>query len=301
MNFQDKLFLQNENIDYNIVVNKLQDYILNEEKIETAIKNKIVTSKNNKNDNNGKSNYKNKKQDEILNDESNKVLQNKTDKTDKPNKTESLFFPLEKDSLFWCFYIMKNGEANYEMIDFKNLIIEKKNKIQYVEKLRKEKQLLKTYKFATLTHIENQLANEQQIDVNTFLTLCVLENLNVFYINKNTYFELLMNDTSAIHLIKKSFTNGNGTGNRNGNRNKNNTYCANFGYKIENKEGEEITNYKNEFYKIDNIDKPIKSISAYKVQELTDFCNKLSIETINNETKKHKNKNELYESLIQYF
>lgn len=296
MNFQDKLFSQNENIDYNIVVNKLQDYMLNEDKIETAIKNKIISSKNDK------SNYKNKKSDENLNDEPNKVLQ---DNPDKPVKTESLFFPMEKDSLFWCFYIMKNGEAKYEMIDFKNLIVEKKIKIEYVEKLRKEKQLLKTYKFATLTHIENQLANEQQIDVNTFLTLCVLENLNVFYINKNTYFELLMNDTSAIHLIKKSFNNGNGNGNvngnRNGNRNRNNTYTANYGYKIENKEGEEITNYKNEFYKIDNIDKPIKSISAYKVQELTDFCNKLSIETINNETKKHKNKNELYESLIQYF
>ena len=285
MNFQDKLFSQNENIDYNIVVNKLQDYMLNEDKIETAIKNKIISSKNDK------SNYKNKKSDEKLNDEPNKVLQ------DKPYKTESLFFPLEKDSLFWCFYIMKNGEAKYEMIDFKNLIVEKKIKIEYVEKLRKEKQLLKTYKFATLTHIENQLANEPQIDINTFFTLCVLENLNVFYINKNTYFELLMNDTSAIHLIKKSYTNGNG----NGNRNRNNTYTANYGYKIENKEGEEIINYKNEFYKIDNIDKPIKSISAYKVQELTDFCNKLSIETINNETKKHKNKNELYESLIQYF
>jgi hypothetical protein len=293
MNFQDKLFSQNENIDYNIVVNKLQDYMLNEDKIETAIKNKIISSKNDK------SNYKNKKSDEKLNEEPNKVLQ------DKPDKTESLFFPMEKDSLFWCFYIMKNGEAKYEMIDFKNLIVEKKIKIEYVEKLRKEKQLLKTYKFATLTHIENQLANEQQIDINTFFTLCVLENLNVFYINKNTYFELLMNDTSAIHLIKKSFNNGNVNGNRNGNgngnRNRNNTYTANYGYKIENKEGEEITNYKNEFYKIDNIDKPIKSISAYKVQELTDFCNKLSIETINNETKKHKNKNELYESLIQYF
>ena len=292
MNFQDKLFSQNENIDYNIVVNKLQDYMLNEDKIETAIKNKIISSKNDKNDKNDKINYKNKKSDEILNHEPNKVLQ---DKPDKPYKTESLFFPIEKDSLFWCFYIMKNGEAKYEMIDFKNLIVEKKIKIEYVEKLRKEKQLLKTYKFATLTHIENQLANEPQIDINTFFTLCVLENLNVFYINKNTYFELLMNDTSAIHLIKKSYTNGNG------NRNRNNTYTANYGYKIENKEGEEITNYKNEFYKIDNIDKPIKSISAYKVQELTDFCNKLSIETINNETKKHKNKNELYESLIQYF
>jgi hypothetical protein len=289
MNFQDKLFLQNENIDYNIVVNKLQDYMLNEDKIETAIKNKIIDTKNDKNkhNNNIKSTNKFNNKDINLNIEPNKVLQSNFD------KNNALFFPREKDSLFWCFYIMKNGETNYEMIDFKNLIVEKKIKIEYVEKLRKEKQLLKTYKFATLTHIENQLANEQRIDMNTFLTLCVLENLNVFYISKNTYFELLMNDTCNIHLIKKSFTNGD--------RNRNNTYTANYGYKIDNKESEEITKYKNEFYKIDNIDKPIKSISAYKVQELIDFCNKLSIETINNETKKQKNKNELYESLIQYF
>ena len=301
MNFQDKLFLQNEDINYNIVVNKLQDYMLNENKIENSIKNKIMNNKSykykidkyktdketqfidtNTNTNKNK-NIKNTDKKEnnaiILNDESNKNLQ---------STTNSLFFPSEKDSLFWCFYIMKNGEASYEMIDFKNLIIEKKIKIEYVEKLRKEKQLLKTYKFATLTHIENQLANEQRIDINTFLTLCVLENLNIFYISKNTYFELLMNDTSVIHLIKKGFVNGN-------------NYVTNFGYKTDNKESEEMTKYKNEFYKIDNIDKPIKSISTYKVQELIDFCNKLSIETANNQTKKNKNKNELYESLIQYF
>ena len=288
MNFQDKLFLQNENTNYNIVVNKLQDYMLNEDKIENSIKNKITHKRpdNNKYNNEKDNVYMNKKQgknyDKIINDESNKTLQSKSE------KTEEIFFPLEKDNLFWCFYIMKNGKASYEMNDFKNLIVEKKIKIEYVEKLRKEKQLLKTYKFATLTHIENQLANEQRIDMNTFLTLCVLENLNVFYISKNTYHELLMNDTSVIHLIKKGFSNSN-------------KYGANFGYKIENKESEEITKYKNEFYKIDNIDKPIKSISSYKVQELIDFCSKLSIQTVNNETKKHKNKNDLYESLIQYF
>ena len=284
MNFQDKLFLQNEDINYNIVVNKLQDYMLNENKIETSIKNKIINNRTDKNNynNDKKTNNKINNKETKLNDESNKCLQI------KPEKNESIFFPVEKDSLFWCFYIMKYGEASYEMIDFKNLIVEKKIKIEYVEKLRKEKQLLKTYKFATLTHIENQLANEQRIDINTFLTLCVLENLNVFYISKNTYYELLMNDTTVIHLIKKGFVNGN-------------KYVANFGYKIDNKDSEELTKYKNEFYKIDNIDKPIKSISAYKVQELIDFCIKLSIEYVNNETNKNKNKNELYESLIQYF
>ena len=288
MNFQDKLFLQNENTNYNIVVNKLQDYMLNEDKIENSIKNKIIHKRpdNNKYNNEKDNVYMNKKQDKNYE----KNYEKNYDKiiNDESNKTEEIFFPLEKDNLFWCFYIMKNGKASYEMNDFKNLIVEKKIKIEYVEKLRKEKQLLKTYKFATLTHIENQLANEQRIDMNTFLTLCVLENLNVFYISKNTYHELLMNDTSVIHLIKKGFSNSN-------------KYVANFGYKIENKESEEITKYKNEFYQIDNIDKPIKSISSYKVQELIDFCSKLSIQTVNNETKKQKNKNDLYESLIQYF
>jgi hypothetical protein len=285
MNFQDNFFLQNENTDYNIVVNKLQDYMLNENKIENSIKNKIMNNRVIKKENE----YKKENNDTISYDNNLKPSKSvKQDKDKDKDKDNSLFFPVEKDSLFWSFYIMKNGEASYEMIDFKNLIIEKKIKIEYVEKLRNEKQLLKTYKFATLTHIENQLANEQRIDVNTFLTLCVLENLNVFYLNKNTYFELLMNDSNVIHLIKKNFVNGN-------------SYMANFGYKIENKESEEITKYKNNLYKIDNIDKPIKSISAYKVNELIEFCNKLSIEIVNSETKKNKNKNDLYESLIQYF
>ena len=291
MNFIDNFFLQNENTDYNIVVNKLQDYMLNENKIENSIKNKIMNNRVIKKENEFKK--ENKKENQNQNNDTISY-----DNNSKPSKSvnqvkvkdnvNSLFFPIEKDSLFWSFYIMKNGEASYEMIDFKNLIIEKKIKIEYVEKLRNEKQLLKTYKFATLTHIENQLANEQRIDVNTFLTLCVLENLNVFYLNKNTYFELLMNDSNVIHLIKKNFVNGN-------------SYVANFGYKVENKESEEITKYKNNLYKIDNIDKPIKSISAYKVNELIEFCNKLSIEIVNSETKKNKNKNDLYESLIQYF
>ena len=53
--------------------------------------------------------------------------------------------------------------------------------------------------------------------------------------------------------------------------------------------------------KIDNIVKPLKAISSYKVQELLDFCEKLKIETINPDTNKTKTKNDLYESIVQYF
>ncbi len=198
-----------------------------------------------------------------------------------PKIQNDLFFPKEKDSLFWCFYIMKNGETKYEMLENKSFVIEKKFKIDYVEKIRKEKQLVKMYKFATLTHIENQLANEQKIDLTTFLTLCVIEKLNVIYTHKKTYFELIMNDGEDIHIICRP-----------------NNYIK-YGYEGNN--NSKIEMYRNTLFKVDTIDKPIKAITSYKVQELVDFCNKLGIEIVNKDTNKNKSKKDLYESLIQYF
>ena len=54
-------------------------------------------------------------------------------------------------------------------------------------------------------------------------------------------------------------------------------------------------------FKIENIEKPLNALSAYKVCELVDFCSKLDISIVNEKTNKKKTKNELYESLIQYF
>jgi hypothetical protein len=53
--------------------------------------------------------------------------------------------------------------------------------------IRKEKQTVKTYKFATLTHIENNLANDDIIDTKTFLTLCAIENLNVTFVKNKSF------------------------------------------------------------------------------------------------------------------
>ena len=162
------------------------------------------------------------------------------------------------------------------------MIVEKNLKIEYVEKIRKEKQLIKPYKFSSLTKIENQLANDYKIDLKTLLTLCVVENLNVFYINKRTYYELLMNDSDKIFVIN-CFDN------------------ERFGYKTILKNDIELQKYKDTLFKIDNIEKPIKSITSYKVQELIDYCNKLVIDITNKETGKTKSKKDLYEAFIQYF
>lgn len=238
--------------DYNHVFNNLQDYMLSEENIKKTLVMKLETSVRS---------FKSKMEDKNM----------------KPKS--SIFVPKEKDSLFWCFFIMKYGDVKYETTDNKNIIIEKKNKIEYVEKIRKEKQIVKTYKFATLTHIENNLANDNYLDIKTFLTLCAIENLNILFVKNKTYYELLMNDSNELHIVHL-------------------LQNDKYGYEINPTNAEQI---KSTYYKLDNIDKPIKSMSGYKISELIEICQKLAIDTINKETNKSKCKKDLYEAIIQYF
>jgi hypothetical protein len=196
-------------------------------------------------------------------------------KTVKP----ALFVPREKDTLFWCLYVMKHGDAKYDLLEHKNIITEKKIKIEYVEKIRQEKQTVKTYKFATLTHIENNLANENQLDVKTFLTLCAVENLNVLFVKNKTYYELLMNDGTELHCVHL-------------------LQNYKYGYEINPTGAEQM---KTTLYKLDNIDKPIKAMSGYKLSELVEICEKLALHVVDKQTNKSKGKKELYEAIIQYF
>ena len=59
--------------------------------------------------------------------------------TDKDN----IFIPVEKDKLFWCYYVLVNGLGNYQLLDNKKFKEEKEQKINLVEKLRAHKDLLK--------------------------------------------------------------------------------------------------------------------------------------------------------------
>ena len=248
--------MQNTNTNYNDVIKNLQDYMLDETNMKKSLEMKLVSEKKLVLD---------------IKDKEKKVVK---DKEIKP----ALFIPREKDTLFWCFYVMKHGDVKYEMLEYKNILTEKKLKIEYVEKIRKEKQTVKTYKFATLTHTENNLANENQLDVKTFLTLCAVENLNVLFVKNKTYYELLMNDSNELHIVH---------------------LLQNYKY------GHEInptgaSQIKTTLYQLDNIDKPIKSMSGYKLSELVEICEKLGIDIINKETNKSKGKKELYEAIIQY-
>jgi hypothetical protein len=261
----------NKDQTYNDVMSELQDYILDDKNIEKSLEMKIT---------------------DLPSHKENLKLKTKHETVLKP--TNKIFIPEEKDTLFWCFYIMKNGEVNYEMLLHKNEVVAKQIMISYVENIRKDKKTVKIYKFDSISSIESNLANDNAINCKTFLTLCAIENINIIYVTKNTYYELLMNDSSDIFIVYKM----NNPGYSNYNPSHSN-YNIKYGLELGN--SETISNIKNNLYKLDKIDKPIKAISTYTIQELLDICNKLAIETINKDTNKTKSKKDLYEGIIQHF
>ena len=199
-------------------------------------------------------------------------------KMDKFKKLEPFFIPKQKDGLFWCLYIIINGIEKYQSLDFINIVVEKTMKIEYVERLRKKKDLLKMNKCAPLLHIENMLVNENKIDIKTFMALSVLENKNIIFINNKYFYELEMNSLTEVNIIHFFRDN-----------------CK-YGLEFENINAEK---YRNSLYKITNLDKPIKAFSSYKSEDLIEIASKLGIET-KKEYGKNVLKKEVYEKIIQY-
>jgi hypothetical protein len=246
---------------YNDVLNELQDYILDDENIQKSISMKIIRSKNNK---------PQKKQPIIKRPDCKKC---------------ELFIPNQQDTLFWCFYIMQNGDAVYETTNNKNSLLVKQHKVDMVLKIRKHKDIIKMYKFDTISNVESNLANDNMLNTKTFLTLCAIENINVIYISKKTYFELLMNDSDVIYIVREIESQT--------------KHYNKYGFEMGNEES--INNIKSSLYKIDTFNKQFKAVTAYKVQDLIDICNRLAIEIVNKDTGKNKSKKDLYESIIQFF
>jgi len=204
-----------------------------------------------------------------------------------------VFYPVEKDSLFWCFYILKHGKEVYEELQSSiNIVTERKSKIDYVDSLRKNKKTIKGYKIAPLVNIENFLVNEPCIDMATFFALCILEDIPLLYVYRKTYYE----------LTKKTEIEGGGEEGEGTKR----SFVL---YKTENQERygcqwdasqEQISHIKTTYFQLEQMNKPIRAFSAYKANDLMEIGKRLDINVLNKDGKKRPNK-ELYEAIVQYF
>jgi hypothetical protein len=193
----------------------------------------------------------------------------------------NIYKPIQKDSLFWCFYILKNGYSNYEMeINNQYFVVEKTQKFKYIERLRKNKDLLKIHKIKPYTEIEDDLANKDKISIKTFFALCILENINILLVDKRKIYELIcvdIDNENPVHVIHRN--------------------SQTLEHHIElNNTPEKLNHYRETYYKMNGFGETLKSIGSYKTEELLDLCNKLNI-TITS-TQKKTTKKYLYEQLI---
>jgi len=246
---------------YNDVLDELQDYILDEGHVDKLLKMKLSS-------------------------------QSQQSKVEKPRVIQkvafqpALFVPAQQDSLFWCYYILKNGDASYETLNNKNSLVAKQQKIELVSVIRKNKDIVKMYKFDTITNLESNLANDDNLSLKTFLSLCAIENINVVYVNNKTYYEAMMNDSGVIYIVREIQSPAN-------------KYHKKYGFELSTAPVLDVI--RTTLYKLEVVDKPIRAASAYKLQDLIDICGKLDIAITNKETGKNKSKNDLYESIVQYF
>jgi len=267
---------KNKEFSTNDILKSIQDYMFTSKNlirytkhiIQKPYKSKLTQLINCDLNNNNKSNINNNNNNKcIIN--TNKLL------------NEKIYKPKQKDSLFWCFYILNHGYSNYEMeINNQYFVVEKAQKFKYIDLLRKNKDILKIHKIKPFTELEDDLANKDKISIKTFFALCILENINILLIDKRKIYELLCVDIDDKHPVQVVHRNS-----------------LTYEHHIElNVTKDEINHYKETYYKMSSFDASLKSMGSYKMEELKDLCNKLNITVT--ETKKKITKKDIYELLI---
>lgn len=182
-------------------------------------------------------------------------------------KHPNMFIPSQKDKLFWIFYVMTKGFDDYNLYQYTSRFSEeKKIKFDYIEKIKKNKALIKSFKIQKIQDCESDLANEEVISLKTFHVLCIIEKLSFVYFTKNSYFEFLIDNNNQKHVLHKI-----------------NDY---FSYEI-NKQ-DLIPLYKEKRYPITNYNKPLKSISSFTSSELVEISKFFKLDLYKDGKKKTK-------------
>lgn len=209
-----------------------------------------------------------------------------------------------KDPLFWCFYkIFKKLEDND--LQYINIFVEEKNnKIKFVQELEGKKDILKKFKIKH-SILKDELSNDTKITLYTFKSLFILYDLNVivlkdnftfsgFFSNKE-YNDLFLNNLDLNNLESELKFDNIIKLNYNNSAHISNNYEIIMDIKINN---ENIIKLMKSSYYIENLEKPLKSESSYKLQDLINISNKLKIDIIDTNNKK-KTKKSLYSEIYK--
>ncbi len=202
---------------------------------------------------------------------------------------ENFVTPSQNDTLFWCFYIIYNGYSCYEY-EKNYFTAEQQFKIQTIERVKKgeNKNILKENKISK-NSFESGLMTTS-ISPKMLNALCLFYNINVLFVYKKTYYEICVNSEKSVYVIKYIAE-----------TNKYSVYLPtvlNVG-EPSTDHLKYIEKIKENYWKRDNIEKPLLAITTYSVSELTNICSKLNISIINETSNKKKTKAELYKNIVE--
>jgi hypothetical protein len=303
------LCLNKEELLRNIDLNELKQYMLyslktnnnSSSKNFTFVESNILYESNNSNNNSNSNSTSNKfnnlrKQNIIVTPgvPRSRVQINYTKKLSKYNEP----FKINNhknfaDKLFWMFYKIINNFSDIDLEHINSFKIMKEFKINSVEKLKSQKNILKDFKIQKGL-VEDDLTNNEKISFKTFHALCVLYLVNVILIRDNNTYCILCtnNDEKVINLENYKLLKISNV--------KMSSEFNNFDIELVNNSitEEELQTILTSYYAIENIEKPLKAFSNYKLDDLVSIAEKLSINVYDEATKKKK-KQELYENIIQ--
>ncbi len=202
---------------------------------------------------------------------------------EKPRSKQRIFIPEQDDTLFWCLYIHKFGEKEYNLIGSKYKNHEIKEKMKIVEYLNENKSALKSMKItkSATQEIMGKLMTNITTDLQVVHGICAYYKLRIIVVcnSKKSYIEYNYTendvaDENDILVVYKS-----------------NSLLSNSRCRYSIKFGVFSKDIIDDFVRFVSFDKPFNGISAYKLPELEIIHEKLGLEIVK------KNKIELFSQI----
>jgi len=206
----------------------------------------------------------------------------------------SFICPKQHDTLFWCLYIIFHGYNDYNEITHNSGVKELEEKRRIYDFVKDNIYKLKNTNYKVTNILTQEIMSElitvqKETSMNVLLAMIVFYNINIFIVDKDEKCMLeFWSNKENVENINSDDEDSRAL-----------TYVLfkdNFGkYKlqIENISPTRIEGMRNTYISIDNYNKPMKSMTAFKLEELEAFARKIKIY---DETKKYK-KSELYEMI----
>ena len=183
---------------------------------------------------------------------------------------------MNQDPLFWCLYVMMNSTFKYEQLA-NRFTAEKDGKRDQIMMLRDQGKALKQttgIKFTAST-MEGDIMS-QRMSLHAFQVLVRLHSLNAVFVNpqNRVYAEFISDAVSnkPVYLIKRVDT----------------RLC------MTQATDHELSSLRATHYHIENVQKPMKAVSAYTVAELSEMCHRLKLQMAP-KTKKQ----EMYDAILK--